>query len=192
VSGPPSRPVRARAAAGSRSFAFASIHLMNQMPAPPPLLLLAAVLLLGGGGAAALDNGLCRTPPLGWNSWGHFRGGTSAALLAQQADEMVALGLRDAGYSFVNTDDLWLELERGPDGRLVPGKNFGGPSDDGMKNLSAYIHSRGLKFGVYGAAGETTCAKRAGNLYHERQDAAQMASWGIDFFKCLLLRAGRN
>ena len=101
----------------------------------------------------------------------------------QMADEIVTLGLKDLGYEYVNTDDLWLQLERSPEGKLIPGKNFGGPGEEGMRNLSAYIHGKGLKFGVYGAAGETTCAKAAGNLYHERADAAQLASWGVDLFK---------
>jgi alpha-galactosidase len=128
------------------------------MPHAASLLVLAA--LAGGHGplrpAAALDNGVARTPPMGWNSWGHFRGATSAELLMRMADELVALGLRDAGYEYVNTDDLWLELERSAEGRLVPGERFGGPGEEGMRNLSAYIHGKGLKFGVYGAAGETS------------------------------------
>ena len=81
-------------------------------------------------------------------------GATSGKLMMEMADAMVDLGLKDVGYEYVNTDDLWLEAERGADGRLVPKKAFA-DGDEGMRNLSSYIHSKGLKFGIYGAAGET-------------------------------------
>lgn len=98
------------------------------------------------------------------------------------ADRLVSLGLQDAGYVYVNTDDCWLEHDRRADGRLQPAKNFPG-GDEGMRNLSNYIHKRGLLLGIYGAAGQTTCAGRAGGLYHEQEDAQLYADWGVDYLK---------
>jgi alpha-galactosidase len=132
-----------------------------------------------------LDNGVATTPPMGWNSWNHFGCSVSADIMKATADRLVKLGLADAGFRYVNSDDCWLDHNRSisvGEGRLVPGNNFPG-GDAGMRTLSNYIHSKGLKFGLYGAAGQTTCANKAGGLYHEHDDAAQMAEWGIDYLK---------
>ena len=108
--------------------------------------------------------------------------GVSAQLLRDQADAMVALGLHDAGYRRVNTDDGWLEVNRSAEGRLVPASNFPG-GEAGMKNLSAYLHARNISFGIYNANSLTTCMKRAGGLYNERLDAATYAAWGVDYVR---------
>ena len=95
----------------------------------------------------------------------------SAEVLATTAEAFVELGLKDAGYEFINTDDCWSNLKRdNTTGRIVPAAKFGG-TEASMKNLSAFIRSKGMKFGIYGAAGQTTCAGRAGGLYHEYIDA---------------------
>ena len=116
---------------------------------------------------------------VGWNSWNHYHGAVSASVLKNTADVFVAKGYKDAGYVYVNTDDCWSQHNRTKDGQVQPGLNFG-RNADAMKNLSAYIHSKGLKFGIYGAAGMTTCAGRAGSMYHEYTDAATFAEWGVD------------
>ena len=110
----------------------------------------------------------------------------SAELLAQTADRIQALGLADAGYRYINSDDCWASLGRdNHTGRIrsafFPDSNDGG--DAGMRNLSRYIHGKNLLFGLYGAASEVTCAKREGNLYHEMIDAQTLADWGVDYFK---------
>eukprot|EP01048_Picozoa_sp_COSAG05_P026004 COSAG05_NODE_6886_length_887_cov_1.166244_2_plen_135_part_01 len=117
------------------------------------------------------------------NSWGHFKSGVSAELLSEVADAMVSLGLRDAGYMYVNTDDGWLQTNRTADGELQPEPHlfpFGGAS---IKNLTDYIHFRGMKFGIYNSNSMTTCMSKAGGLYHERQDATTYANWGVDYVK---------
>jgi len=104
-------------------------------------------------------------------------------VLATTADAFVSLGLTAAGYQYINTDDCWSELTRdNATRRIVPGPNFGG-SEAAMKNLSKYINSKGMAFGMYGAAGETTCAGRAGGLYHEGLDAQTYADWGATYLK---------
>jgi hypothetical protein len=118
---------------------------------------------------------------MGWNSWNTFQGGVSAAVLRETADLFVSLGLRDAGYVFVNTDDEWLNHARTSDGRLQPKSSFGGEA--GIRNLSSYIHKLKLKFGIYLAAATTTCAGGAGGLYHEKQDAQTFAEWQVDYLK---------
>ena len=128
--------------------------------------------------AVALDNGAARTPSMGWNSWNTFHGGVSAEILRETADLFVSLGLREAGYTFVNTDDAWLAHSRSAAGRLVPSAAFGGEA--GVRNLSTYIHNKGLQFGMYLAAATTTCMGRAGGLYHERTDASTFAEWQVE------------
>ena len=141
------------------------------------LLLLAALCATG----QALDNGAALTPPMGWNSWNHFGGGVSSQIMRDTASRLVDLGLAKVGYVHVNSDDCWLNRNRSADGSMVPTDKFGGSA--GMLNLSNHLHSMGLKFGLYGAAGETTCASRAGGLYHEAADARQLAGWNVDYLK---------
>ncbi len=135
--------------------------------------------LLAAGPAAALDNGLARTPPMGWNSWHRFGCNVSEGLIRETADAVVASGLRDAGYQYVVIDDCW-QAGRADDGTILADPaRF--PS--GMKALADYVHSRGLKFGLYTDVGDRTCEKRPGSLGHEAQDARAYAEWGVDFVK---------
>lgn len=122
---------------------------------------------------------LARTPPMGWNSWNTFGCSIDAALIRETADAMVASGLRDAGYVYVNIDDCW-HGERDAQGFIQPDpKRF--PS--GMKALADYVHSKGLKLGIYSDAGEKTCAGFPGSQGHEYQDALRYAQWGVDYLK---------
>ena len=131
------------------------------------------------GVAEAWDNGLALTPPMGWNSWNKFGCNVSEDLVKSIADGMVSGGMKDAGYEYVIIDDCW-QVSRDANGNIVPDpKAF--PS--GMKALADYIHSKGLKFGIYSDAGSKTCAGRPGGLGHEYQDAIMYASWGVDYLK---------
>ena len=116
---------------------------------------------------------------MGWNSWNHYGCNIDDALIRRTADALVASGLRDAGYTYVNLDDCW-HGERDANGNIqADSERF--PS--GMKALGDYLHARGLKFGIYSDAGATTCAGRPGSQGHEFQDAAQYARWGVDYVK---------
>jgi alpha-galactosidase len=128
----------------------------------------------------ALDNGLARTPPMGWNSWNKFGcKGLNEKVVRDTADAMASNGMKDAGYQFVILDDCW-QTGRDAAGNIVAdAERF--PS--GMKALGDYIHSKGLKFGIYTDAGTMTCAKRPGSIGHEYQDAKQYANWGVDYLK---------
>ena len=144
------------------------------------LLSLLFILLCAAPAAHALDNGLAKTPPMGWNSWNKFAcDGLNEKVVRETADTMVANGMKDAGYQYVNLDDCW-QISRDADGNIVPdAAKF--PS--GIKALADYVHSKGLKLGIYSDAGELTCAKRPGSIGHEYQDALQYAKWGIDYLK---------
>ena len=127
----------------------------------------------------ALDNGLALTPPLGWNSWNKFHCNVSEDLIKSMADGMVSSGMKDAGYQYIVIDDCW-QVSRDADGNIVPDpQRFA----SGMKALGDYIHSKGLKFGIYSDAGEKTCAGRPGSMGHEYQDALSYAKWGVDYLK---------
>lgn len=128
-----------------------------------------------------LANGLGLTPPMGWNSWNHFRCNLDEKLIRETADAMVSKGLAALGYKYINLDDCWAELNRDSQGNLVPkGSTF--PS--GIKALADYVHSKGLKLGIYSDAGTQTCSKTMpGSLGHEEQDAKTFASWGVDYLK---------
>jgi alpha-galactosidase len=122
---------------------------------------------------------LAQTPPMGWNSWNHFGCDVSEELIRETADAMVASGMKDAGYVYVNIDDCW-HGERDADGFIQPdAERF--PS--GMKALADYVHSKGLMLGIYSDAGWKTCAGRPGSRGHEYQDALTYARWGIDYLK---------
>lgn len=144
-----------------------------------------AVLLLaqaGGHGQAPVAPpwpALAKTPPMGWNSWNRFGCNVSEQLIRETADAMVSSGMKDAGYQFVVIDDCW-QIDRDAQGRIVPDpKRF--PS--GMTALADYVHSKGLKFGLYSDAGTMTCQRRPGSLGYEREDAQQYAAWGVDYLK---------
>lgn len=129
--------------------------------------------------AHALDNGLAKTPPMGWNSWNKFACNVSEKLIKEMADAMVTSGMRDAGYVYLVIDDCW-QIDRDAQGNILPDpQRF--PS--GMKALADYVHSKGLKFGLYSDAGTLTCQKRPGSRGYEFQDARQYAAWGVDYLK---------
>lgn len=118
---------------------------------------------------------LARTPPMGWNSWNHFAQTVTDADVRAAGDAMVANGMRDAGYIYVNIDDSW-EGTRDADGILRSNDKF-----PDMKALADYVHSKGLKLGIYSSPGAKTCAKYEGSLGHEAQDAKTYAEWASTF-----------
>jgi alpha-galactosidase len=119
------------------------------------------------------------TPPMGWNSWNKFACNVSESLIRETADAMAASGMKAAGYQFVVIDDCW-QVNRTPDGTIVADpQRF--PS--GMKALADYVHSKGLKFGLYSDAGTQTCQGRPGSHGFETKDATQYAAWGVDYLK---------
>ncbi len=137
---------------------------------------LAFVLLVAPLASAA---GLALTPPMGWNSWNRFQCNVSEQLIKDAADAMVASGMKDAGYQYIVIDDCW-QVSRAADGTIeADPQRF--PS--GMKALADYVHSKGLRFGLYSDAGTRTCAGRPGSKGHELQDAKSYASWGVDYLK---------
>ncbi|KAK4270615.1 hypothetical protein QN277_019399 [Acacia crassicarpa] len=128
-----------------------------------------------------LANGLALTPPMGWNSWNHFGCQIDEKIIRETADALVATGLSKLGYTYVNIDDCWAELSRDDKGNLVAKKST---FPSGIKALADYVHSKGLKLGIYSDAGYFTCSKKMpGSLHHEEQDARTFASWGIDYLK---------
>ncbi|MBN1116577.1 MAG: glycoside hydrolase family 27 protein [Bacteroidales bacterium] len=143
-------------------------------------LLLSIVLLLFTMQIGAQKfEGLALTPPMGWNSWNHFACEINEDIIKGVADEMASNGMRDAGYEYINIDDCW-HGERDSLGFIHPSpEHF--PS--GMKALSDYVHSKGLKLGIYSDAGWKTCGGHPGSRGHEYQDAMQYAKWGIDYLK---------
>jgi alpha-galactosidase len=141
------------------------------------LILLLGTLILPA--ARASDNGLALTPPMGWNSWNRFGCNVSEDLVKSMADAMADSGMKEAGYQYIVIDDCW-QVSRDSNGNIVAdAKRF--PS--GIRALAGYVHSRGLKFGIYSDAGSQTCAGRPGTSGHEYQDASQYASWGVDYLK---------
>ena len=117
------------------------------------------------------------TPPIGWNSWNFFAGRVTDKDIRNAADQLAATGMKDAGYVYVNIDNTW-EGERDADGVLHSNAKF-----PDMKALADYVHSKGLKLGIYSSPGPKTCAGYAGSLDHEAQDAQLYASWGVDYLK---------
>jgi len=117
------------------------------------------------------------TPPMGWNSWNYFAGKVTDKDIRDSADQIAANGMRDAGYIYVNIDDTW-EGERDASGVLHTNSKF-----PDMKALADYVHSKGLKLGIYSGPGTKTCARYPASLGHEEQDAKMYADWGIDYLK---------
>jgi alpha-galactosidase len=139
-----------------------------------------ALLTASAPPAAALGNGLARTPPMGWNDWNAFGCNVSEALVEQTAQYLVSSGMKAAGYQYVNIDDCWLTSSRDASGNLVPDP---AKFPDGISGTANYVHSLGLKLGIYESAGTATCAGYPGSLGHEQQDANSFASWGVDYLK---------
>jgi len=130
---------------------------------------------------APKSNGLALTPPIGWSSWNNFGEDINEQLVVETIDAMIANGMRDAGYVFVNLDDGWQRYKgkRSEHPLEVDPKKF----PRGMAWLANYAHERGMKLGIYSGPGQTTCAGYTGSEGHEREDAKMFASWGIDHLK---------
>lgn len=120
-----------------------------------------------------------QTPPMGWNSWNKFGCNVSEKLIMDMADKMVETGMKDAGYEYVVIDDCW-QVDRDSLGFIQADPDR---FPHGMKYLADYIHSKGLKFGLYSCAGSYTCQGRPGSRGHQFQDALMYAKWGVDFLK---------
>jgi len=125
----------------------------------------------------AQSSQIAATPPMGWNSWNHFAERVTDADVRAAADALVSSGMRDAGYIYVNIDDTW-EGQRDANGVIHTNSKF-----PDMKALADYVHSKGLKLGIYSSPGPKTCAGYEGSYGHEEQDAKTYAAWGIDYLK---------
>lgn len=123
---------------------------------------------------------LAQLPPMGWNSWNTFGWQINEQLIFEMADLMASQGYREARYEYLVIDDCWSLRERGKDGRIVPDPE---KFPNGMKAVADYVHSKGLKFGMYSCAGVRTCAGYPGSYDHEFVDAQTFADWGVDFLK---------
>ncbi|MHC4166130.1 MAG: NPCBM/NEW2 domain-containing protein [Planctomycetota bacterium] len=126
------------------------------------------------------DSGLALTPPMGWNSWNAFETDIDEQKIRQIADAMVDSGMRDAGYTYLVLDDGWMASSRDGNGNLVADPN---KFPSGMKAIGDYIHSKGLKFGIYEDRGHSTCQQLPGSFKHEQADMSIFASWGVDYIK---------
>ena len=122
-------------------------------------------------------NGLAKAPPMGWNSWNKFAGRVDDAAVRGMADAMASNGMRAVGYEYINIDDTW-EGNRDAQGNITSNSKF-----PDMKALADYVHSKGLKLGIYSSPGPNTCAGYEGSHGHEVQDAKTFATWGIDYLK---------
>jgi alpha-galactosidase len=139
--------------------------------------LFATVLISPFSIAQAQSGRVAATPPMGWNSWNHFGDKVNDADVRAAADAMVSSGMRDAGYIYVNVDDTW-EGERDAQENIHSNRKF-----PDMKALADYVHSKGLKFGIYSSPGPKTCGEYEGSYGHEQQDANTYAKWGVDYLK---------
>jgi alpha-galactosidase len=122
-------------------------------------------------------NGLAKTPPMGWNSWNKFHRNVDDKAVRGMADAMASNGMKDAGYVYVNIDDTW-QGTRDASGVLQPNEKF-----PDMKALADYVHSKGMKIGIYSSPGPKTCAGFEGSFGHEELDAKTWANWGFDYLK---------
>jgi alpha-galactosidase len=131
-------------------------------------------------GGKLLTGSLAPTPPMGFNTWNTFGTKINEGMLKEMVDSYVSSGMRDAGYQYFVLDDGWMAMERDQNGSLIadPVK-----FPHGMKAFADYVHSKGLKFGIYNCAGDKTCAGYPGTRGHEYEDARLYASWGVDYFK---------
>jgi alpha-galactosidase len=137
-----------------------------------------------GRASPALADGLALTPPMGFNNWNstHCRAEFDESMVKGIADIFVEKGLKEAGYQYVNLDDCWALPARDADGKLVPDP---ARFPNGIKAVADYVHSKGLKLGIYTSAGTKTCSNVGfpGALGHEYSDAQQFADWGVDYLK---------
>jgi alpha-galactosidase len=143
------------------------------------LIVIAAVIFSILGASAQKYDQLAKTPPMGWNSWNKYGCNVSETLIMGMADAMVSSGMKDAGYEYVVIDDCW-QVSRDENEEIVADKDR---FPHGIKYLADYIHSKGLKFGIYSCAGTLTCAGRPAGRGHEYQDALSYARWGVDYLK---------
>src|ERR1700745_1031886 len=134
---------------------------------------------------AHAQNKIAATPAMGWNSWNHFATRVTDKDVRAAADAIVASGMKDAGYIYVNIDDAWEADKRDAQGNIHANSKF-----PDMKALADYVHSKGLKIGIYSGPGPKTCAGYEGSLGHEGQDAKSYAAWGIDYLKYYWCSAG--
>jgi len=140
-------------------------------------ILVGVVLLLSGARAWTQDSMLAATPPMGWNSWNHFACEVSDAVVRAQADAIVTSGMKSAGYTYILIDDCW-QGTRDAAGYIRPNAKF-----PDMKALANYVHSKGLKIGIYSSPGPKTCGGYEGSYGHEEQDARTYADWEVDYLK---------
>ena len=143
------------------------------------IIVIAAVIFSILGASAQKYDQLAKTPPMGWNSWNKYGCNVSETLIMGMADAMVSSGMKDAGYEYVVIDDCW-QVSRDENEEIVADKDR---FPHGIKYLADYIHSKGLKFGIYSCAGTLTCAGRPAGRGHEYQDALSYARWGVDYLK---------
>ena len=139
--------------------------------------LLSAFFVLTLAASSVAQTPVAQTPPMGWNSWNYFAGKVDDKGIRAAADQIVATGMKDAGYVYVNIDDTW-EGQRDASGLIHSNEKF-----PDMKALADYVHSKGLKIGIYSGPGNKTCAGYPASLGHEMQDAKTYAEWGIDYLK---------
>lgn len=142
-----------------------------------PLLLGILAVLAANTLSFARSRIIARTPPMGWNSWNHFGCHVTDAIIRQQAKAMSTNGMKTAGYRYVNLDDCW-QGNRDAQGVIHPNASF-----PDMKALAEYVHSLGLRLGIYSSPGPKTCGGYEGSYGHEQQDANTYASWGVDYLK---------
>ncbi len=135
--------------------------------------------LASNGAWAQKFSEIDKTPQIGWNSWNKFGCNINEQLIRKTADAMIDQGLKDAGYQYLNIDDCW-QGERDAAGNIQPNADR---FPSGIKALADYVHSKGLKLGIYSDAGNKTCGGYPGSRGHEYQDALRFASWGIDYLK---------
>ena len=148
-----------------------------RLSASLPLASLVLASLIAISPALATGQQTAATPPMGWNSWNFFAEKVTDKDIRAAADQLVSTGMKDAGYIYVNIDDTW-EAERDANGVLRTNSKF-----PDMKALADYVHSKGLKIGIYSGPGPKTCGGYTASLGHEEQDAKMYAAWGIDYLK---------
>jgi len=142
------------------------------------LALLFLFLPLSGVFAQKTQN-LAMTPPMGWNSWNKFHCEINETIIKEMADAMVGTGMKKLGYEYIVIDDCW-QISRKADGTIIADSTR---FPSGIKALADYVHSKGLKFGIYSCAGRLTCQQRPGGHGYEKIDANTYAKWGVDYLK---------
>lgn len=123
------------------------------------------------------DKGLVRTPPMGWNSWNHYQDHFDDATVRQNADALIASGMNKVGFTYIIVDEGWSS------GHDANGKIVGNARFPDMKALADYIHSKGLKIGIYSSPAPQVCGGYQGSYGHEEEDAQTFADWGYDYLK---------